>query len=817
MARPTAIRADSSSAKAVTRQRLRVTIRGAVQGVGFRPFIYRLATEMKLDGWVLNSAAGVFLEVEGELGILQRFLLRVESDKPPISFIQSLESSYLDPVGYCGFEIRASVHGEKTALVMPDIATCPDCLREIFDSTNRRFRYPFTNCTNCGPRFSIIEGLPYDRPLTTMKSFVMCAECKEEYSDPCNRRFHAQPNACPICGPRLELWNSESGCEALLDDALKLAAEAIKQGKIVAVKGLGGFHLMCDGRNEETVNELRRRKHREAKPLALMYPAVEMIERDCVVGEIEARLLRSPESPIVLLRTQMGSRVRLAPSVAPENPYLGVMLPYTPLHHLLMAELKFPVVATSGNLSDEPICIDECEAVQRLKGIADLFLVHNRPIVRHVDDSILRVVMGRELVLRRARGFAPLPNILEQESPSVLAVGAHQKNTIAASIGKQVFISQHIGDLETEQAFGAFESVVDSFQKLYEFAPEFIACDQHPNYMSSQYARQHASKSVSIIQVQHHYAHVLACMAENAISAPVLGISWDGSGYGPDGTVWGGEFLGINDSGYERVAHLRTFRLPGGERAVREPRRAAAGLLFAMFGEDALSSSREFSERVGISQTFATVNAFTPAERGVVLGMLQRNLNSPVASSAGRLFDAIASLTGVRQVARFEGQAAMELEFLATTGNTGESYTINLEGGGEQNLGAEETAPPSRSARRVGHPSSAHRSLVVDWARMIVEISMDLDARVAKAQIARKFHNTLAEAILLVAKEYGEERVALSGGCFQNRLLTELAVTRLKQCGFQAYWHQRIPPNDGGIALGQIVAAARASRAKLED
>jgi hydrogenase maturation protein HypF len=488
--------ATSPAAKPLETVRLRVVIRGAVQGVGFRPYIYRLATEMGLAGWVNNSSSGVFIEVEGPQPKLAEFLCRVEREKPAISFIQSLESTYLDPVGFTGFEIRASVGGEKTALVMPDVATCPECRAEIFDSSNRRYQYPFTNCTNCGPRFTIIESLPYDRPATTMKGFVMCGACREEYENPAYRRFHAQPNACPECGPRLELWTREGAVVATLNDALQHAADAIRAGRVLAVKGLGGFHLMVDARNEDAVRTLRQRKHREAKPLAMMVPSLAMIERDCEVSAAEARMLTAPESPIVLLRKKPCADVNLAPNVAPANPYLGVMLPYTPLHHLLMAELGFPVVATSGNLSDEPICIDEREALERLRGIADDFLVHNRPILRHVDDSIVRIVMGRELVLRRARGFAPLPVMLASDLPAALGVGAHQKNTIATSAwGRQVFVSQHIGDLETTQAFGAFERVIDSFAKLYEQQPAVIACDLHPNYMSTEYAlREQAAR-----------------------------------------------------------------------------------------------------------------------------------------------------------------------------------------------------------------------------------------------------------------------------------------------------------------------------------
>jgi hydrogenase maturation protein HypF len=758
-----------------------MVIRGAVQGVGFRPFVYRLARELDLPGWVSNTSAGVFIEVEGEPELLREFQRRVEQEKPAISFIQSLESSFLDLAGFEDFEIRESSGGEKTVLVLPDVATCPQCLAEILDRSDRRYRYPFTNCTNCGPRFTIIESLPYDRPSTTMKKFKMCPACEQEYRNPSDRRFHAQPNACPECGPQLEFWNADGARESDRNQALLQAANAIRAGKIVAVKGLGGFHLMVDARNDEAVRTLRERKRREEKPLALMYPRVYTVRGDCELSELEERLLRSPEAPIVLLKRKSLQRSGLSPAIAPRNPYLGVMLPYTPLHHLLMQDLGFPVVATSGNLSDEPICTDEREAVERLEGIADCFLVHNRPIVRHADDSIVRVVAGRELVMRRARGFAPLPVFVKDALPRVLAVGAHQKNAIAASVGRQVFVSQHIGDLETQEAFGAFERVIESFKNLYEFEPQAIACDMHPNYMSSEYARR---SGLPVIEVQHHYAHVLACMAENEVAAPVLGISWDGSGFGPDGTIWGGEFLWVDEKGYRRTAHLRTFALPGSERAVKEPRRSAIGMLDELYGD-------EFVEK----QDFTPVQAFNPTELKTLASMLESGLNSPRTSSAGRLFDAVASLLDVRQTVRFEGQAAMELEALATAADGDDDYMV-------------------KTFEQDG-------ATVLDWGPMVIGIRQDLRRGESRALIARKFHNTLVMMMLRVAEsvfdEEAERRIVLTGGCFQNRLLTETAIRRLSNAGFRVYWHQRIPPNDGGIAVGQIMAAAQQLRASAKE
>jgi len=765
--------------------RLRISVRGAVQGVGFRPFVHRLATNLKLAGWVNNSAQGVTIEVEGEREVLEKFLLSLEAEKPPRSSIQSLESSWHEPAGYGDLAIRASEStGAKTALVLPDIATCADCLREILDPANRRYRYPFTNCTNCGPRFSIIERLPYDRQNTSMKSFTMCADCQAEYDGPTNRRFHAQPNACPVCGPQLALWNPSGEVICNNNDALIAAAEAARSGQIVALKGIGGFHLITDARNEKAVQRLRERKHREEKPLALMFPSLESVKGVCEVSPLEERLLLSPEAPIVLLRRTGGQECEIANAVAPGNPNLGVLLPYSPLHHLLMADLKFPIVATSGNLSDEPICTDERETLERLRGIADIFLVHNRPIVRHVDDSIVRVMLNRELLLRRARGYAPLPVPLPAwsgELPTVLAVGAHLKNTVALSVGDQVFISQHIGDLATEQAHSAFRSTISDFQLLFETSPKIIAADLHPDYLSTKFARQLASTRSGpanpVVAVQHHVAHILSCMAENQVPVPFLGLSWDGTGYGLDGTIWGGEFFLAGENTIDRVAHFAPFRLPGGERAVKEPRRTALGLLYEIFGNDLF-------ER----KNLAPLAAFSRLELEQLKAMLARGLNSPVTTSAGRLFDAIASLVNVRQRVSFEGQSAMELEFALHDVETDEAYPVSISSTVEQ------------------------FPLRLDWSPMIRAILKDIESGTRVGIISARFHNALAEAIVEIARRIGQERVVLSGGCFQNRYLTERAVGRLQAEGFRPFWHQRVPPNDGGISVGQVIAALRCIR-----
>jgi hydrogenase maturation protein HypF len=759
------------------RVRARLTIRGAVQGVGFRPCVFRLATDLGLSGWVNNSAEGVFVELEGSRAQVQRFVLRIENEKPLRSFIQSLETSWLEPAGYSRFEIRASdSRGTKTVLVLPDIAICPDCLHEIFDPRDRRYLYPFTNCTNCGPRFSIIEALPYDRSNTSMRRFKMCAQCRAEYENPLDRRFHAQPNACPDCGPCVELWEPPSG-NALCSrhSAIKEAAKAICNGKILAVKGLGGFHLMVDARSEEVVRRLRKRKHREGKPFAVMFPSLEAVHRESEPCEAEERLLRSAESPIVLLRRKSRSLLnqsQVANSVAPHNPFLGVMLPYTPLHHLLLAQIDFPVVATSGNLSDEPICTDEHVALRRLNGIADLFLVHNRPIARHVDDSVVQLMAGRELMLRRARGYAPLPIQLKHPLPPTLAVGADLKSTVAISVERQVFISQHIGDLETVAAFTAFRRAVNDLPELYEAHPTRIAADTHPDYLSSRFAGE---SGLPVLHVQHHYAHILACMAENELESPVFGVAWDGTGHGPDGTIWGGEFLKITATGFERFAHLRTFRLPGGKAAIKEPRRCALGLLHEIFG-DAIFAMTDL----------APVRAFSSIELGVLRTMLERQVNTPCASSIGRLFDAVSSLVGLRQVTTFEGQAAMELEFAIEGVTTEQTYHVEF------------------------------RAEVVDWEPMIREIVEEALSETDRGRIAAKLHNTFVEVIVAEAHRALEEHVVLAGGCFQNKYLTERAVRRLKAEGFRPYWHQRVPPNDGSIALGQALAAGRHPLSKAD-
>jgi hydrogenase maturation protein HypF len=828
-------------------RRLRVEIHGAVQGVGFRPFIYRLATDLALTGWVINDSQGVFIEVEGLEVVLQRFLERLPAEIPPRAIVQSIESAWLEPIGLERFEIRHSDNtGAKTVLVLPDIATCPDCLAEVSDPADRRRRYPFTNCTNCGPRFTIIEALPYDRPNTTMRRFTLCPACRAEYENPLDRRFHAQPNACPVCGPRLTFYEggkqkaegrTNGQSRAASDDAaLKAAAAALRAGQIVAVKGLGGFHLMANAGNDAAIRRLRESKPRRAKPFAIMARDLAQVQTLCSVPPAAAALLTSPEAPIVLLEKRLGIRDQgagdgdqglgirsqgtecekplsvvhrpssvISDEVAPDNPYLGVMLPYTPLHHLLLRETGFPVVATSGNLSDEPICTDEVEALQRLGHIANVFLVHDRPIARHVDDSVAWIVRGVPRLLRRARGYAPLPVTLKDAIPTILAVGAHLKNTVALSVGRHVFISQHIGDLETPEAMAAFERVIADFLRLYEAQPVAIAHDLHPEYLSTKWASEHFGFPISdfglandgrpqihnpqsairnLVAVQHHHAHLAACLAENTVDGPALGVTWDGTGYGVDGTIWGGEFLLGDASSFERVAHLRPFRLPGGDAAVKEPRRAALALLWDLFGDAALEMN-----------DLAPIRALRPTERKLLAQILAKDINAPITTSAGRLFDGIAALIGLHQQVSFEGQAAMALEF-AADGREAGAYPVRLVAGSKLKV--------------EGSPLSTFnvQPSILDWQPLIEAILTDLRRGVATGIMAARFHNALVEAIVAVAQAAGERRVALTGGCFQNRLLTERAAERLERAGFEVLLHRQVPPNDGGISLGQVVIAA---------
>ncbi len=701
------------------------------------------------------------------------------------------------------------------ATILPDLAPCAACLDELNDPADRRYHYPFICCTACGPRYSVVESLPYDRQSTTMRHFTMCDECRCEYDDPGNRRYHAQANCCPACGPRVTLLD-RAGCVLAVDEAaIDAAAKAIRLGQIVALKSVGGFQLLVDAANDAAVAELRGRKARPEKPLATIFPLLadpnrnsqhhrnsrywnmqpwdSSLSRDdsaspspdvacfdlaaeCDISAIEERMLTSPAAPIVLLRRHTENLSKL---LAPGSPLLGVMLPASPLHHLLLARLTTPVVATSGNLADEPICIDNDDAQRRLSPIADCFLVHDRPIAHRVDDSLVREIAGEETILRRARGYAPLPIALpvslarRLKGRSILATGGHLKSTIALMVEGEVILSPHIGDLGSGETCRAFAETIDSFAGLYRVSPEIVAGDAHPDYHSSLYATRLSEQR---LLVGHHHAHALACLADNRLEPPALAFVWDGAGYGGDDTSWGGEALLISNAGYQRLAHWRHFRLPGGDKAAVEPRRAAFGLLSEIFGQ----SIREWDP--------ALITAFTDHEASVLASMLSRGINSPQSSAVGRLFDAVASLLGLHQRLSFEGQAASGLESIATTVRTEDCYHL---------------PPPEPSP---GSPPGS--PLILDWEPMIRQILADLAIGTPPGLISARFHNTLAASLLLVANFAGEPQVCLSGGCFQNRYLTERALKLLRHAGFSAFHHRRVPPNDGGIALGQVMAAS---------
>jgi hydrogenase maturation protein HypF len=761
--------------------RTRVRVEGIVQGVGFRPFVHALAGRLGLAGLVGNDAGGVFVEVEGAAETVGRFLEALAAEAPPLAVIERVTATPLDPTGARGFAIAPSRGGgERQALVSPDTATCADCLAELADPADRRFRYPFINCTNCGPRFTIVRDVPYDRPATTMAGFAMCADCAREYSDPADRRFHAQPVCCPACGPALRLLDRDGrdGRPAGADP-LAAAAAWLREGAVVAVKGIGGYHLAADAAAEPAVAALRARKHREDKPFAVMATDLEGARALCQVDEVEAAMLASPRRPIVLLRRRPpGPGAAVAASVAPQNRSLGVLLPYTPLHHLLLAEVGRPIVLTSGNVSDEPIAYRDSEAAGRLGGIADWFLVHDRPIHVRADDSVVRAFRGRELPLRRSRGFAPQPLALPWPSPRhVLACGAELKHTFCLAKDGHAFVSHHIGDLENYETFRSFAEGVGHFRRLFAVDPRVVAHDLHPEYLSTKYALE--LDGVELEGVQHHHAHVAACLADNGEPGPVIGVAFDGLGYGADGTIWGGELLVADLEGFRRAGHLEPVPMPGGPAAIREPWRMAAAWLDAAF-------AGQVPERLEV-----TARNRDRWERVVALG--RSGTASPSTSSAGRLFDAVSAILGVRDAVNYEGQAAVELEQLADP--------------------AERSAYPARVEPAGGGPL---RLRGTDLVRAVVE---DLDAGVSAPLVAARFHNGLAGSTVAACQALREDTglgtVALSGGVFQNLLLLERVVAGLEGHGFRVLVHSRVPPNDAGISLGQAAVAAARERARL--
>jgi hydrogenase maturation protein HypF len=971
--------------------RLAIAVRGVVQGVGFRPFVYNAARSRGLAGWVRNEADVVRIEVEGDRAAVDAFLGDLRDRHPPQARIDAIDVEELSPLlpgegpgvraadlsenakcklqnancilatsnpqslipnppsasphpsphpsplpkgeGTVLFEIRASEGQSPPQPTIPaDLATCPECLAEIRDPSQRRYNYPFTNCTNCGPRWSIIQRLPYDRPRTSMASFEMCPECRAEYDNPADRRFHAQPIACPRCGPSLELLDRDGRQTAAGQAALDSAAQLLLAGKIVAMKGLGGFQLLADATSVAAVALLRRRKRRPDRPFAVMAATLDEARQYCEISEEEAESLSSHRAPIVLLRRKLTdvchclsassadtaqdrgtaceqavahtsspplspllsplsplpSPLCVVPGVAPGNPYLGVMLPYTPLHHLLLAAVGRPLVCTSGNLSDEPMAIAVEDARRRLGPIADAILTHNRPIVRPVDDSIVRLGPDGPQVLRRARGFAPLPielhscrtgcQLVPRDAPTILAVGGHLKNTVALALGRvracthaagwsaavpaasggqdarapgcpvrasthptQVVLSAHVGDLDNVPSVDVFRRAIDDLLDFFQAAPDAVVCDLHPDYASTRHAeRLSAEWGVPLVRVQHHHAHVAACMAEHGLQGPALGFSWDGAGYGPDGTVWGGEVLWCDGAKFRRIAHLRTFALPGGEAAARQPRRSALGLLVEMLGPRAADHAAEW---------------FAPGELKTLLSMLDQGVNSPRASSMGRLFDAVAALCGLPPVTSFEGQAAMSLEYAAAESEQ-ESYEMALSSCGAG------VSPALVQARRLHHntvgqvANLSYDGAVLDWEPLVRGVLADRAAGVPVARISARFHNALANMAATVAQALvgqvanlssktpalgrqlhcrpndpaaslagGDSAtiaptesatvapaklpIVLSGGCFQNALLTARVRSRLLAAGFPVYTHRDVPPGDGGIALGQAFIALK--------
>ena len=749
------------------RRRVRTRVEGTVQGVGFRPFVHRLAGELGLTGWVLNDERGVLLEAEGDPAAIDDLLVRLTSDAPPLATVERIASEPLPATWSSGFAIVESAQGGvPDAPVAPDAATCADCLRELSDPADRRHRYPFINCTNCGPRFTIVRAVPYDRPLTTMAGFRMCAACQAEYDDPADRRFHAQPNACAACGPRLRLLDA-TGAEPP-GDPLAVTVAALRAGRLVAVKGVGGYHLGCLARDEEAVATLRARKHREDKPFALMAPDLDAARALVTLSAADAALLAGRERPIVLAPRRPHAPV--AASVAPHSADLGVMLPYSPLHHLLLGDVGEALVMTSANVSDEPIAYRDDDALERLRDIADLFLLHDRPIHTRTDDSVVRIAGGRPLFLRRSRGYVPasIPLPAPAGRP-VLACGAELKNTFCLAKGGRAWLGHHVGDLRNYETLQSFVEGIEHFQRLFAVVPQVVAHDLHPDYLSTRHAL--ALAGVEHVGVQHHHAHLAAALAEHGHTTAAVGAIFDGTGYGEDGTVWGGELLVGDLSGYERVGHLRAARLPGGDRAVREPwRMACAWLVEAAGPEPALPP--------------ALAGVVDRAAWRAVAGLAASGFSAPETTSAGRLFDAVAALCGLPARVHYEGQAAVELEAVCD--------------------------PAERGAYEIG----CDAALVLDPRHAIRAVAGDVAAGVPVGVVAARFHRGLAEATaracVLAAERHGVERAVLSGGVFQNRVLLEHTRALLERAGLRVLVPARVPPGDGGIAYGQAaVAAAR--------
>jgi len=812
-------------------QLARISVRGIVQGVGFRPFVYWLATRHGLRGWVCNTSEDVKIEVEGEAEPVERFYLELKTEVPPLARIEDISISYHPPVGYRSFEIRRSVAEEgKYQLISPDIATCEACLSELVNPDDRRYRYPFTNCTNCGPRFTIIEDMPYDRPKTTMRHFRMCPQCQAEYDNPLDRRFHAQPNACPECGPKVELVDSHGGLVIARSeapkqsqdeiprlrseqapqsplDAIATASQLLRKGKIVAIKGLGGFLLACDATNDMAVKTLRQRKRRSSKPFAIMVINMDEAKKHCHVSSEEEKLLTSLQSPIVLMRWKEDSSV--SREAAPNLEFLGVMLPYTPLHHVLLRDAGLPLVMTSGNISEEPIAKDNDEALRRLAGIADYFLIHNRDIYSRYDDSVTVVERGESQLVRRARSYAPYPIHLVFQARQVLGCGAEVKNTFCLTKDNHAFLSQHIGDVENMETLEHFDNTISLYKRLFRIEPEIIAYDLHPDYLATKYAQNLAESGKKLIPVQHHHAHIVSCMADNKLGDPVIGVAFDGTGLGSDGHIWGGEFLVVDYRSFNRVGHLEYLPLPGGDAAIKRPYRIAIGYILSLLGEDTLDAviaseaKQRRSEGTVTQPKSAFVERVNQVEIEVIKRQIERRINSPLTSSMGRLFDAVSALIGIRGEIDYEGQAAVELEMAAYSGHCNERDSSLTLGTGSAISDNKESYPY--------HITEDKGTRIVRLGNLLSAIIGDLKEGTSQGRMSVKFHNTVArmvnEVCHLIAKETGIRQVALSGGVFQNRLLLRKTVNLLESDSFQVFTHKQVPCNDGGVSLGQAVIA----------
>jgi hydrogenase maturation protein HypF len=781
----------------VTRQSIKsasISVRGVVQGVGFRPFVYGLAVKHNLKGWVYNTSEDVRIEVEGEAEDVGQFERELETKAPPLAHIEAITIKHHPPRGHKNFEIRHSQAQEgKYQLISPDVATCQACLGELLNPEDRRYGYPFTNCTNCGPRFTIIEDMPYDRPQTTMRYFQMCPQCQAEYDNPLDRRFHAQPNACPKCGPRVELVDNKGNLVTPIESGsnpIAAASQLLKEGKIVAIKGLGGFLLACDATNNIAVKTLRQRKKRSSKPFAVMVTTVDEAKRHCYVSSEEENLLTSPQSPIVLLMWKEGSSV--SREVAPNLRFLGIMLPYTPLHHILLRDIGRPLVMTSGNLSEEPIARDNDEALRRLSGIADYFLIHNRDIYSRYDDSVAIVERGTSQLIRRARSYAPYPIRLSFEAKQVLGCGAEEKNTFCLTKDNYAFLSQHIGDMENMETLEHFNSTISVYKRLFHIEPEIIAHDLHPDYLATKYAQELGESGMKLIPVQHHHAHIASCMADNGLESPVIGVAFDGTGMGADGNIWGGEFLVADYRNFRRVGHLEYMPLPGGAAAIKRPYRTAIGYILTLLGENALNHD------------LPVMKEADDIEIEIIKRQIERKINLPLTSSIGRLFDAISALLGIRGEIDYEGQAAVELEMAALASYGKEPSSVIARSVSDEAISANNESYPYRIVEDEGVK-------IVRLKDLFSAVIEDLHQGISKERISAKFHNTVARMINemchLIADETGITQVDLSGGVFQNRLLLVKAVSLLESSGFQVFTHRQVPCNDGGISLGQAVIA----------